>query len=109
MEVIKVLALIGTMINDLTAILSVIGSCILLLGSFGKASVKRYGQIADWSILGLVFGWVFQISMAITNTMPERIGFVLPMSPLMVYALLIVSLLMLVGRAVIRRMLKNSK
>jgi hypothetical protein len=45
------------MINDVLGILSAAGSLILLLGSFGKAPIRKYGQIADWSILGLVFGW----------------------------------------------------
>jgi len=83
----------------------VVGSLILLLGSFGKASLKKYGRIADWSILGLVFGWLFQISMAVTGTTPERIGVVWPMSALMVYALLGVSVLMVAGRWLIRRVL----
>jgi hypothetical protein len=109
MEILNFLAMIGTIINDLLSILSALGSLILLLGSFGKASWKRYGQIADWSILGLVFGWVFQIAMEITHTMPERIGIFFPMQPMMVYALLGVSLLMVIGRIVIRNLLRNGK
>ena len=107
MEVIGILALVGTVVNNLVALVSALGSLILLLGSFSKASMKKYGQIADWSILGLVFGWGFQISMAVTNTMPEQIGVIFPMSPLMVYALLSVSLFMVIGRMVIRRMMKK--
>ena len=64
--------MIGIMINDLLAILSLLGSTILLLGSFFKAPLKRYGQIADWSVLGLIFGILFQISMAVTNTSRQR-------------------------------------
>ena len=109
MEIINVFAMVGMVINDLLAILSVIGSLIMLLGSFGKASWKKYGQIADWSILGLVFGWSFQISMAITKTTPDMIGMVFRMPSLMVYALLSVSLLMLIGRFAIRSILKNPK
>jgi len=107
MEIINVFAMVGMVINDLLALLSVLGSFIMLLGSFGKASWKKYGRIADWSILGLVFGWVFQVSMAVTGTTPEQIGLVFRMSALMVYALLSVSLLMLVGRFIIRKVLRN--
>jgi len=109
MEIINIFAMVGMVINDLLAILSIIGSLIMLLGSFGKASWKKYGQIADWSILGLVFGWVFQICMAITKTTPDMIGVVFRMPSLMVYALLSVSLLMLIGRFAIRSILKNPK
>ena len=109
MEIITLLGGVGMVINDLLAVLSVIGSLILLLGAFGKASLKKYGQIADWSIVGLVMGWMFQICMVITHTTPEKIGMVFRMPALMVYALLSVSLLMLIGRFVIRRMLRNPK
>lgn len=109
MEVIGILAMVGTIINDVFAILSVIGSSILLLGSFGKAPMKKYGRIADWSLVGLGMGWMFQICMVITHTTPEKIGMIFRMPTLMVYALLSVSLLMLIGRFVIRRMLRNPK
>ncbi len=109
MEIVNVFAMVGMVINDLLAVLSVLGSFIMLLGSFGKASLKKYGQIANWSILGLVFGWGFQISMAVTGTTPEQIGVVFRMSALMVYALLSVSLLMLFGRIIIRRLLRSGK
>ena len=107
MEIITIFGGVGMIINDLLAVLSAIGSLIMLLGSFGKASWKKYGQIADWSIIGLVFGWGFQISMAVSGMMPEQIGIVFRMPALMVYALLSISLLMLIGRIVIRRMLRS--
>ena len=105
MEIIEVFAMVGMMINDLMAILSLLGSTILLLGSFSKAPLKRYGRIADWSVLGLVFGIGFQVSMAVTGNIPEKIGFMVPMSPLMISAMLGISILMLVGRFVIRKLL----
>jgi len=107
MELLNVFAMVGMFINDLIAGISVLGSTILLFGAFSKAPLKRYGRIADWSIVGLVFGLLFQISMAITGTTPERIGFIMPMSALMVNALLGVSILMLIGRWMIRRMLRK--
>jgi uncharacterized membrane protein len=99
--------MIGMVINDLLALLSVVGSTILLFGAFSKASLKRYGKIAEWSILGLIFGGLFQISMAVTGTTPEQIGIVFRMSTLMVNALLGVSLLMLIGRWAIRKVLSQ--
>ena len=107
MEILNVFAMVGILINDLVAMLSVLGSTILLFGAFSKAPLKRYGHIANWSITGLAFGLLFQISMAVTGTTPERIGFVMPMSALMVNALMGVSMLMLGGRWLIRRTLKR--
>ncbi len=107
MGLLDVFAMVGMFINDLIAGISVLGSTILLFGAFSRTPLKRYGHIADWSIVGLVFGLLFQISMAITGTTPERIGFIMPMSSLMVDALLGVSILMLVGRWMIRRMLRK--
>ena len=107
MEILNVFAMVGILINDLVAMFSVLGSTILLFGAFSKAPLKRYGQIANWSITGLTFGLLFQISMAVTGTTPDRIGLVMPMSALMVNALLGVSMLMLVGRWMIRRTLQN--
>jgi hypothetical protein len=91
-------------INDLLAIFSVIGNLILLFGSFSNTPLRGYGAIGNYSILGLIFGGLFQISMAITGTTPERIGALLPMTPLMVNGLFGLSLLMLIGRWWLRRM-----
>ncbi len=107
MEIINIFAMIGMVINDLLAIFSLGGSLILLLGSFSRVPLKRYGQIANWSIAGLIFGGLFQLSMAVTGTTPERIGIIVPMSALMISAMLGVSLLMLIGRWAIRRILRN--
>jgi len=103
MEMLNFFASIGTVIDDLLAILSVIGSVILFFGAFSDARLGRYGRIANWSIGGLVFGGFFQLSMAITGSTPDQIGFVVRMTPLMVNSLLGLSLLLLVGRWLIRR------
>lgn len=108
MEIFNVFAMVGMVINDLLAIFSLVGSVILLFGAFSKAPLNRYGQIANWSILGLAFGVLFQISMAVTGTTPESIGVVFSMPTLMVTAMFAVSLLMLVGRWIIRRTLRNA-
>lgn len=108
MEIISVFAMIGMFINDLLAILSVIGSAILLFGVFSEAPLRRYGKIADWSIVGLCMGGAFQIALFISGSMPDRIGFVFPMESLMVSALLGISLLMLIGRWSIRRILRSA-
>ena len=108
MEIISVFAAVGITINNLVAMLSAFGSAILLFGAFAKAPLKRYGKIAEWSISGLFFGLLFQISMAVTGTTPEQIGVLIPLSALMVDALLGVSILMLFGRWLIRRTLRNT-
>ncbi len=106
MQIINLFAMIGKVFDNLLALQSLIGSVVLLLGSFGKASIRSYGKVAEWSILVLVFGLLFQASMAITHTTPESIGFLMPMSALMVDTLLGVSLLMLFGRWYIRKVLQ---
>ncbi|MBK8421777.1 hypothetical protein [Candidatus Villigracilis saccharophilus] len=103
MQLIGFFALIGMSINDLLAIFSVIGSLILFLGAFSKTPLKKYGDIANYSILGLVFGALFQISMAITNTTPQKIGILIPISPALLDGLLFLSLLLLIGRWWIRK------
>ncbi len=103
MELLNVFAMMGMVIDDLLAILSVLGSVILFFGSFSDAPLRRYGRIADWSILGLVLGALFQISMAITRTTPEKIGFLVRVTPMIVNGLLGLSLLLLIGRWWIRR------
>ena len=108
MEIINVFAMIGMVINDLLAILSLVGSVILLFGAFSKAPLNRYGQIATWSIMGLVFGVLFQVSMAVTGTTPENIGIIFRMPTMMVNAIFAVSLLILAGRWLIRRTLRNA-
>ncbi|MFN8382076.1 MAG: hypothetical protein U0V02_09060 [Anaerolineales bacterium] len=108
MGILDVFASIGMFINDVMAGLSVLGSTILLFGAFSKTPLRRYGPFANWSFAGLAFGLLCQISMAITGTTPERIGFLMPMSALMVDALLGVSILMLTGRWLIRKTLNKA-
>jgi hypothetical protein len=47
-------------------------------GSFSKAPLRRYAKIAEWSLAGLVFGSLFQASMVITGTTPEKVGIFFP-------------------------------
>jgi hypothetical protein len=103
MELLNIFAMVGMVIDDLLAIFSVVGSLILLIGSFSNAPMRRYGSIANWSIMGLVFGGFFQIAMAITGNVPDLVGFVIRMHPAMVNGLLLLSLAMLVLRWWIKR------
>lgn len=103
MEFLNLSAMAGMVIDDILAILSVVGSVILFLGSFSNAPLKRYGKIADWSIAGLIFGGIFQISMIVTGTTPEKVGILFRMTPSMVNGLLALSFLLLVGRWWVRR------
>ena len=103
MEFLNLFAMVGIVIDDILAILSVVGSVILFLGSFSNAPLKRYGKIADWSIVGLIFGSLFQISMIVMGTVPEKVGIFFQMTPSIVNGLLTLSLLLLVGRWWVRR------
>jgi len=103
MELLNVFAMAGMVIDAIVAIISVIGSVILFIGSFSKAPLKLYGRIANWSILGLVLGIFFQLSTANTGTTPDQIGLVIRMIPIIVNALLALSLMLLLGRWWLRR------
>lgn len=81
MELLNFFAMVGMLIDNLLALYSVLGSAILLFTSFSNNSSRRNSQFTDWSILGLAFGGLGQIAMAITHTTPEQIGFILQMSP----------------------------
>jgi uncharacterized membrane protein len=97
------LAGVGVFANDIFAIASVIGSLVLFFGAFFDTPLRRYGEIANWSLMGLVFGVIFQISMVITKTVPEKIGLLFQMTPALVTGLLGLSFLLLLGRWWIRR------
>jgi hypothetical protein len=104
MELLNIFAGIGIVVGDLLAILSVIGSVILFVGALvSNSPMRKFGQIANWSVMGLVFGVIFQFSMAITGTTPELIGAVVRMKPIMVNGLLTLSFVLLVGRWWLRR------
>ena len=67
-SVFDVFASLDLTIDDILAIFSIIGSAILLLGAFvSDKPIGRFGEIANWSILGLVFGIIGQVSIAITH------------------------------------------
>ena len=97
MELLYFFARIGRMINDLLAIFSIVSSLILLLGSYS------FGDLGNYSILGLFFGSLFQVSMIYTGTMPAMIGVFVPMTPLVVNVLFSASLVMVIGRWLLRR------
>lgn len=95
MQVINFIGMVGSIINDIIVVYSVIGSLMLLIGAFLKSYRKKLDRFADWSILGLAFVGISQIAMAVTASTPEKIGFIIGMSPALVNALLFVSLLLL--------------
>ena len=84
------------MFNDIFAILSVIGSAVLLLGAF--APIGKFGEIANWSIGGLIFGGAFQVCIMITGMQAEKIGILVRMPMNIVTSLFILSLMLLIGR-----------
>ncbi len=97
MQYINLLAMIGIMINDIVVVYSVIGSLMLFIGAFSKSSRNKFNQFADWSVLGLLVAGLSQIAMAITGTTPEKVGFIIGMSPWLVDGFLLLSLLLLAG------------
>ena len=100
-EILMILAAMEMMFGDLLAIASIIGSGIMLLGAFTPR--HKFGEIAQWSILGLVFGGLGQISIEITQQPAEQIGMFIPLLPEQVNTLLAGSLLMLIVCGFIRK------
>lgn len=96
MEVLHFFALIGIKINDLLAIFSVVSAFILLFGSYS------HGDLANYSMIGVAFGILFQVSMFMTG-MPARIGVLVPMTPLLANWLFGASLFMVILRWILRR------
>jgi len=104
MSIWEIFAGMGMFIDDSLAIVSVIGSGIMLVGSL--AGLRRMSQFAEWSLLGLFLGAIGQISLLVTGMMPEKIGF-FQMSPNVVNGLLFISLLMIIGRFVLPKRRRN--
>ena len=63
------LAEIGALLNDFLAVISVIGSAVMLL------SPSRANNFADMSVVPLVIGVTCQVALRLTGTMPASIGF----------------------------------
>lgn len=106
-----ILGTVGTSINDLAAALSVLGSSILLLAAifFPKIRLRDLDLFGNWSILGLMLGGLLQVCMYLSGIVPEKIGFILKLSPEMVNLLFGISLLLLCVRFLILGKYKKSK
>ena len=100
-QFLNILAAIQMIIGDFLAIGSIIGSVILLFGAF--TPLNKFGEIANWSILGLIFGTLGQISISITNQPVEKIGILIPLLPNQINILLFGSLLLLIMRRFISK------
>lgn len=79
---------IGLLINDLLAIFSVVSGLVLLFGSVSHRDLGSY------SILGLIFGLVFQASFYLTGYIPLTIGALLGLPTLVVNVMFGASLIM---------------
>jgi len=79
---------VGALLNDFLAVISVVGSAVMLL------SPSRANSFADMSVVPLVFGVICQVAMRITGTMPASIGF-FKFSPQLVDILFAVALVFL--------------
>lgn len=105
MEMLSMFAAIGLMFNNLVALASAFGSAVMLLRAFVPA--RKFGEIADWSLAGLVFGGFFQLCILFTGLEAERIGILLPLPINVVNALFVTSLFLVLLRWNIRRQRQN--
>ncbi len=60
---------IGLLLNDFLAVISVIGSAVMLF------SPSRANSFVDMSLVAFLLGVVCQVAMRVTGVMPARIGF----------------------------------
>ena len=100
MSLLDVAASVGLVINDFFAIITVIGSFVLLIEGFARRGRRRKGsdQMALWSIMGLLFGSVCQFALYSTGNVPAEIGFIFRLSPSTINGLLFFSLLLIMAR-----------
>jgi hypothetical protein len=98
-------AMSGVFYNDVLALVSIIGSLILFLGSFPNSALKPLIGLAEWSSAPLVFGTFFQACLLLTGLAPEykTIGFIVPMPQGWVNALFAFSLALTGARWWMRR------
>jgi hypothetical protein len=92
-----ILAMSGNFYNDVLALISVVGTFLMLLGSIPGGPSRRLAAVSEWSLSVVFFGIVFQVSIMVTGLNPEKIGFILPMHPTLVTGLFAVSSLFLLG------------
>ena len=90
-----ILAVSGNFYNDVLALIIVVGTLLMLVGSIPGISLRRIAAIGEWSLSAVFFGILFQISIITTGLNPEKIGFVVPMHPALVTGLFVLSSLFL--------------
>ena len=98
MDVLITLGDMGSLVNDLLAVVSLVGSSILLAGTLLRAPYGRNEKIKYWSFGGLFFASLSQLCMAITSTTPNEVGYFLRLQPWLVTAFCLLSFLMLLAR-----------
>ena len=84
-------AISGNFYNDVLALISVVGTFLMLLGSIPGVPLRWMAAIGEWSTSAVFFGILFQVSILATDLDPESIGFVVPMHPALVTGLFAVS------------------
>src|SRR5690242_1276383 len=92
-----ILAMSGNFYNDALAVISIVVTSMILVGAISGRSLRRLVDIGEWSLAAVFFGVLFQIAMLIMDLVPEKIGFLVPMSPAVVEILFGISCVFLVG------------
>jgi len=110
MSTLSIFAASGFFFNDVLAILSVVGSVFLFLGSlFSNDISARLVSLGEWGMAPLVFGSFFQVALIITGINPDSIGFIVRIPTGVVNGLFAVSILLLVARWWLGRMGKGDE
>ena len=87
----------GVLGGDILALVSVIGSVLVFLGSIiPNSDLRRLGKFLDMSVVCLIMGTIGQFAIAYTGTQVDRVGF-LRIRILIVDSLLVLALLFLLA------------
>ena len=98
----------GLLIGDVLAVVSIIGSTLLLVGSLvnlraGRRVIRLPDQIIMWSFGDLGFGILFVGPWLLTGTKVAKVGVIFGLSQPATGMLLLLSGLLLVVRSYLRR------
>jgi uncharacterized membrane protein YdcZ (DUF606 family) len=98
LDILNIIAKAGASVDDVLAIVSIVGSGLLFLVAFLTADpLHKFGILASGSVFGLLLGALGQFAIAYTDLKVRRIG-AFGFTPALVNELLIISFALLVVR-----------
>lgn len=87
-------AMSGVVYNDILSVISLLGCNLMFLEALFGQRLRMLKELGAWSAALLVFGSVFQVCILVTGLAPEKIGFMMPMTPGLASGLFMTSILL---------------